>query len=256
MHRFFITGRALAVGQSVELPELARQLHKVLRLQPGAVVGILDGDGLLYEGTITRLDQETAIVALSGAVAPDTEPALTVTLYQCSLKADKFEWVLQKGTELGVAHFVPVVSARSIVRPVAALLKKYDRWRAIIREAAEQSGRTRLPSLEEPLALTQAARVSRSPGELRFVPWEEAPDDAPSLGAAVARATGTAAGCNRLALFIGPEGGLQNDEIELLRPEWQPVTLGPRILRAETAALAAVTIVLDRSGGFHKRDSN
>jgi 16S rRNA (uracil1498-N3)-methyltransferase len=74
-----------------------------------------------------------------------SEPFHRLTLYQCSLKADKFEWILQKGTELGVSVFVPVISQRSVVRPESALLKKYDRWHTILREAAEQCGRGRLP---------------------------------------------------------------------------------------------------------------
>jgi 16S rRNA (uracil1498-N3)-methyltransferase len=190
---------------------------------------------------------------------PATEPSIGLTLYQCSLKGDKFEWVLQKGTELGVTCFVPVVSAHSIVRPAAALRKKYARWQAILREAAEQSGRVQVPTLAEPLSFAQAVEEARG---VRLLPYEAAADDAalPSLSAAVetlhCNVSTLGEGeeavetlhCNvstGVALLIGPEGGFAPEEVVLARRTgWQIVTLGPRILRAETAALAAVAVII------------
>ena len=116
----------------------------VLRLDAGAQIVLFNGDGFDYVIEITELARNFGEGVVVARLATRGETALTLTLYQCSLKSDKFEWVLQKGTELGVARFVPVISARSIVRPAAALLKKYERWHVILREAAEQSGRSRV----------------------------------------------------------------------------------------------------------------
>ena len=238
-HRFFLPDVELVPGQPVDLTPLARQLARVLRLHTGAEIHLLDNRGACFLTRIETLDDRRGTGTVLAAEEMGGEPAARLTLYQCSLKADKFEWVLQKGTELGVAGFVPVVSTRSVVRPVTALAKKMDRWQAIIREAAEQAGRARLPTLHAPLTFDQA--VGHATGQ-RFLPWEEADNRAPGLGDLVARTRPDA-----LALLVGPEGGIAPEEATLaMRHGWQPVTLGPRILRAETAALAAVTIALDR----------
>ncbi|MCB0073774.1 MAG: 16S rRNA (uracil(1498)-N(3))-methyltransferase [Caldilineaceae bacterium] len=238
-HRFFLPDAVLVPGQPVDLTPLARQLARVLRLHAGAEIHLLDNRGSCFLTRIEMLDDRRGTGTVLAAHEMDSEPAALLTLYQCSLKADKFEWVLQKGTELGVAGFVPVVSVRSVVRPVAALAKKADRWQAIIREAAEQAGRARLPTLHPPVTFDAAVRHAT---ELRLLPWEEADSHAPGLGELVGQSRPDA-----LALLVGPEGGIAPEEAALaVAHGWQPVTLGPRILRAETAALAAVTIALDR----------
>ena len=158
MHRFFLLNHSLAVNQPVDLSPIRHQLHQVLRLQLGDRIVLLDGQGGVFTTQITHLDAKQGTGLILEQTAVTTEPQTHITLYQCSLKADKFEWVLQKGTELGAASFVPVISERSIVRPAAALEKKYNRWQKIVLEAAEQSGRGRLPSLKPPLTLTEAGK--------------------------------------------------------------------------------------------------
>jgi 16S rRNA (uracil1498-N3)-methyltransferase len=256
MHRFYLPEAKLIVGQSVDLTPVARQLTRVLRLSPGAQIVLFNGDGHEYRTEVTGLGPGGAVGQILTACMPATEPPIGLTLYQCSLKGDKFEWVLQKGTELGVSCFVPVVSAHSIVRPVAALRKKYARWQAILREAAEQSGRVRVPTLAEPLSVERAIEGARG---VRLLPYETAAS-VPSLSVAVEtlHCNVSKAGegeeavetlhCNvstGVALLIGPEGGFAPEEVALARHAgWQIVTLGPRILRAETAALAAVAIII------------
>ncbi|MEZ4656487.1 MAG: RsmE family RNA methyltransferase [Caldilineaceae bacterium] len=159
-----------------------------------------------------------------------SEPTVHVTLYQCSLKADKFEWVLQRGTELGVSGFVPVISAQRSATGGGAL-KKYARWQQIIQEAAEQSGRTRLPQLHPPL--NWRAAVQHAQG-VRFMPWEEAIGEAvPALGQA-AKTTLTQYGMPTVVnLLLGPEGGISGDEAaEAMTQGWQPVSLGAAHLAA------------------------
>ena len=132
MHRFFVAYETLTIGQTYALDSLAHQLHAVLRLQPGAEIVLCDGGGGEFLAQIAALSRSHAAVVVLAERIARAEPALRLTLLQCTLKADKFEWILQKGTELGVARFVPVVSARSVVRPAAALLPRYERWRTIL----------------------------------------------------------------------------------------------------------------------------
>lgn len=259
LHRFFLTDTPIHPNTSVDLSPLAHQLSSVLRMKPGDQILLLDGSGSAFTTRIDTLDRKRASgTVLSQHQLHGHDTPISLTLYQCSLKADKFEWVLQKGTELGASAFVPVISARSVVRPAAALRKKYDRWHAILREAAEQCGRATLPTLHEPLNLPDA--LLHAPAQnLRLLPWEETADQATRMGlgpavakAASSTATGsTAAGSTpvppAISLLLGPEGGLTADEVRQAQDTgWQVVSLGPRILRAETAALASLTIVLDR----------
>jgi 16S rRNA (uracil1498-N3)-methyltransferase len=177
-----------------------------------------------------------------------TEPGLALTLYQSVLKGDRFEWVLQKGTELGAAAFVPMLSRRAIVTDAARVSKKRPRWERIIREAAEQSRRGRLPRLADPVSFSQACRESVETHDLVLIPWEKAAHDGLSgmLRSLVSRPAS-------IALLIGPEGGFEHDEIALAqRGGIRTVTLGPRTLRAETAGLAAMTIVLSELGEMGK----
>ena len=239
MHRFFLDSSPLIVGQTVALTPLAHQLYLVLRLPVGAQITLLDNSGDEFLTSIEQLTAKTGQgLVLARQPAPG-EPPLHLTLYQCSLKADKFEWVLQKATELGVARFVPVISQRSVVRPAAALLSKYDRWLTILREAAEQSGRGRIPVLEAPQSWQQA--IHHASG-LRLLPWEAAGSTMPSLHSAIPH---SALRTPHFSLLIGPEGGITPEEAAAAQAAgWQLVGLGPRILRAETAALAAITLVM------------
>ncbi len=208
---------------------------------------MLDGQGSEFVVELQQLDHRQARGLILAQQPAGGEPPFPLTLYQCSLKADKFEWVLQKGTELGVTTFVPVISERSVVRPAAALLKKYDRWQAILREAAEQCGRGIVPTLASPVSWSIAIVQARG---LRFVPWEEATVGDFSLQ--LADDGGAASvGQQAINLLIGPEGGITKNEMDAAQAAgWQIVSLGPRILRAETAALVSLTMVMAYGGGF------
>lgn len=242
-HRFYLETQ-LQAGATCRLDELARQLATVLRLTAGDAIILFNGDGYEYLARLHKVAPKEVSAHIVDRRPTHTDPYLRLTLFQCTLKLDKFEWVLQKGTELGVSRFVPVVSRRSVVRPAAALHAKQARWSAIIREATEQCGRTRLPELA---AAVEWSALRLPPSIHGLVAWEEA-DDAPSLGEAAAQLV--SAGERRaVALLVGPEGGLTSDEIaELAERGWQIVTMGSRILRAETAALAGVTILMERGG--------
>ncbi len=204
----------------------------------------MDGCGFEYVTELEAVDGRETTGRVLEKRRTTGEPRIHVTLWQCALKADKMEWVLQKGTELGVSRFVPVISERTIVRPASALVRKYERWRTIVREAAEQSGRGLLPELAEPLAYADAVRQADG---VRLLPWEGA--GGPGLSERFVRATGGAEGQTRIDLLVGPEGGLSAAEAqEAVAAGWGLTTLGPRTLRAETAALAAVAVVMALAG--------
>lgn len=227
------------LGQSINLAEIHHQLQVVLRLQAGAQFVLLDGQGHAFQAELLMLTRKEATGRVLAEVACPPEPRAQVTLYQATLKADKFEWILQKGTELGVSRFVPVISQRSIVRPTAAVLNKYARWQAIIREAAEQCGRGRLPELLPPLDWSAAIQQAHG---LRLLPWEEQHRAAVTIKTAL---TSPADNSTSLALLIGPEGGIAEEEAMAAQAQgWQWVSLGPRILRAETAAIASIVLAM------------
>ncbi len=245
LHRFFLTDCVIAVNQPIDLEPIAHQLQVVLRLQAGAQVILLDGVGQAFLAELTAVSRKGATGQVLSQLPSPPEPAAHVTLYQSSLKADKFEWVLQKGTELGIACFVPVISSRSIVRPEAALLKKYERWGAILREAAEQCGRGRIPTLAEPL--TWRATILQAQG-CRLLPWEAQQASSVTVKTALTHAN-LDHSAPRVNLLIGPEGGLAPEEVlDAQRAGWQTISLGPRILRAETAALTSIVLVMEHLG--------
>jgi 16S rRNA (uracil1498-N3)-methyltransferase len=198
---------------------------------------VLDNSGLEWQITLTEVEKNKVQGQITAQRPAQAEPKLQLTLYQATLKAEKFEWVLQKGTELGVSTFVPTICQRSVVRDPLALAKKAPRWRQIIREAAEQSGRGRLPRLEEVHSFTAALEQAQA-ADLILVPWEEASEI--TLKQVLAGAQ-----VDQIALFIGPEGGFTHDEAHLAKAAGaRLVTLGPRILRAETAGIAVCAAII------------
>ncbi len=238
MHHFFIDPQFISATAVTFPPEQAHQLRAVLRMGVGDAVIVLDNAGQAYAVTLTHVEKRQALGEITAQYAASGEPATHLTLYQALLKRDNFEWVLQKGTEIGVSRFVPVITARTMVTAVTT--NKHDRWQRILTEAAEQCRRGRIPELAAPMPLAAAAAACTAAAFL--VPWEEA------TGLTIADAL---AGRPRaVALFIGPEGGLATDELadHLNTGRVTAVTLGPRILRAETAAIVAATLALQACG--------
>lgn len=242
MQRFFVPAGAIYQGMVDFDSQAAHQMRHVLRLSAGDAVVVCDGQGHAWQAELVTLDRQRARARLLAEQVGPNEPAARITLYQGTLKADKLEWVLQKGTELGVYRFVPLIARRSIVRDRSTLATKLVRWQTIVREAAEQAGRTRVPEVMPAQQLAEALSTAREPDVLRVVCWEGETSwrlrDV--LPPAVARGTAPA-----IDLFIGPEGGFAGDEIATARAcGLAVVNLGPRILRAETAGLAAVAALL------------
>ena len=230
MHRFFVTD--IIDDWVVFSLEQAHQISVVLRMAPGQRVVVLDNAGWEYEVELAAVEKKRVTAVIRTKRPAANEPTTQLTLYQSLLKRDNFEWVLQKGVEIGVTHFVPLITERTVTRPP----KKPDRWQRILTEAAEQSRRGRIPAVTAPVKWAEALTALPA-GQTALIPWEEA------AGTGVREALGN--GATAVALFIGPEGGFTAAEIAQAQQHGViPITLGQRILRAETAAIVAAALVL------------
>ena len=218
----------------------ARHIALSLRMRVGDALTVCNGRGTDHFCRITALSPDSVTLAVESTAASESEPSVAVTLYQGLPKGDKLERIVQKAVELGVSRIVPVVTARSIAKESARDAKKTARLQKIANEAAGQSGRGILPQVETPISF--AAAAARMATEKTVVlyegggaPLRETLKDAPRA----------------LSLFVGPEGGIAPDEVEtLLQNGAQAATLGPRILRCETAPIAALAAVMVLTGNM------
>lgn len=236
MHRFFISPEQIGPDRVMLQGDQARQICHVLRMRAGAEIVVLDNLGWEYDVRLTAVSPHQVRGDILAKREAGGEPACHITLYQSLMKREKFEWVLQKGTEVGVSRFVPLVTRRSLVQHVAIKPKKMARWQKIITEAAEQARRGLMPELRPPLHWPEA--LAGLDAEVALIPWEDAPESGLRQVLAGKRPS-------RVALFIGPEGGFAQEEVATaVAHNVQPVTLGPRILRAETAAIVTAALIL------------
>jgi 16S rRNA (uracil1498-N3)-methyltransferase len=222
-------------GRGRLTPEARHYLADVLRLGPGAPVEVFDGEGGRYPG---RLEDGLDTVAL-GPREEARAGAPEIALLFALAKGEKLDLVVQKATELGAARIVPFAAARSVVRLAAAKAEeRAGRWRKIAEEAARQCGRADVPAVSAPVAL-DAALAGLPAGTASFVFH---PGGVPLSHA-------DAAGAPGLAAVVGPEGGLTEEELAACRrARATAVSLGPRVLRAETAAIVAVALLQERFG--------
>ena len=244
MQRFFIPQpEGYQLDQTLIFSdEAAHQVRHVLRMGVGELVWVLDNVGGLYEVGLTAVSRNQVTGRVLSKEAARGEPELHLTLFQSLTKRDKFEWVLQKGTEIGVSTFVPIVTQRSLVQDETIKPGKLVRWQKIVTEAAEQSHRGKMPIVNSPLLFAEALPQAQR-GDLSLIACL-AEEDA-QLQAVLNRQSSP----KTVALFIGPEGGFSAEEIENGRSHGLiPLTLGPRILRTETAALVASALVLYELG--------
>lgn len=241
MPRFFIQ-TPLSVGDTYTVDGGdAWHMAGALRMTPGEKVTLCDGRGSDYTCTITVLERETVTLTVDGVAPNSSEPTLAVTLYMGLPKADKLEWIIQKAVELGVTAIVPVVTARSIARVDGKdAEKKRARWQKIAAEAAGQSGRGLIPTVEFPITFKQA--LPRLARENTLLCYE---GGGQPIGQLVSQ------GDTALSLVVGPEGGFDPTEVAAVTAGGGRIaTLGPRILRCETAPIAALAVLMERSGNM------
>jgi len=236
MRRFFVNpdcfdGRRAVIGGND-----ARHIRNVLRMVPGQPLELTDGVGILLSGRIETIDAEHVVVAVEGS-RTGLAPPLHLTLAQGYLKDDKMDLVLRQATELGMARWQPFWASRSVARPAAPRLAgRMARWEKIAREAVKQCRRDIGPQIGGPVGYAQMLALGTN-ADLKIVFWEQTP---------VPFYLGPPGGARPRSIWIvlGPEGGLTGPEVEnATRLGYATAGLGPRILRAETAALAACTLV-------------
>lgn len=240
MHRFFLPSHAFEHEIVLFPDETARQIRRVLRLRTGDFVTCLDNKGSEYLVELSGVNAQVMTGLIREKWDITGEPSVQLHMLLCLSQREKFEWMLQKCTEVGTTEFTPVLSSRSLVQDARSLENKYPRWKRIIQEAAEQSGRGKIPQLNETCkfeaGLTQSANLS----SIRLLAWE---------GEKSSRLTDALNGKTPepvVSILIGPEGGLSDEEAVLaVNLGWKPVSLGRRILRMETAAVVAAALTID-----------
>jgi 16S rRNA (uracil1498-N3)-methyltransferase len=244
MHRFFVSPSDIS-GNVVSFPaDLSRQISRVLRMSPGDEVIVLDDTGWEYTVSLSAIAPTQAEGRVTGRRAGCGEPAIRLALHQAMIRPERFEWALQKCTELGVSHFVPIVTRRTSHGPEIVSANRMERWRRIIREAAEQSGRSRLPELDHPQTLEDTLETAPRPA---LMAWEG--ETHQSLKSALEHWLDQTAVSGNVSIFVGPEGGFEPMEVELARELGaETVGMGRRILRSETAAVALATAVMYELG--------
>jgi 16S rRNA (uracil1498-N3)-methyltransferase len=216
----------------------AEHMARVLRAQPGMEADVVAG-GHVFHAEVAAVS--VAEVRFNLIAEVEADPALPVTLAMTVFKFDRMEWAIEKATELGVAGIVPVIARRTEKHLAQAADKRAERWRRIAHEAAQQARRSDVPLIHSPVALTERVRAASAATRIVLAEQERTTTLRSALEAAVIEAQ---AEMPVLEIAIGPEGGWAPEEEALFDANgWRAVSLGPRILRAETAAIAAMAVV-------------
>ena len=221
----------------------AEHMIRVLRAQPGEEADVVAG-GKVFHSVVASITDSAqggkAEVRFNLIAEVESEPGMPVTLVMSIFKFDHMEWAIEKTTELGVAGIVPVIARRTEKHLALAAMKRVERWRRIAHEAAQQSRRSDVPVIQDPVRLSDRVVASH----LKRIVLAEQERSATLRGALEASIAAAEAEMPDLEIAIGPEGGWAPDEVALFDANgWQAVSLGPRILRAETAAIAALAVV-------------
>ena len=231
----------LASGTTLDLPdEAVRHLVQVLRMGSGERLTVFNGEGGEYAAELVDVGRRSARLRIDAHDPVSREAPLAVTIAQCVSKGDRMDYALQKATELGAVAFAPVLSARGVVKLDGERWeKKVEHWKGVVTGAAEQSGRTRVPTVAAPERFETYAGAPRPGLKLILAPGGDAqlaglpPLDVP------------------VTALIGPEGGFDEAELALADHQgWHRLALGPRILRTETAPVALLAALLARAGDY------
>jgi 16S rRNA (uracil1498-N3)-methyltransferase len=237
MNRFFIPPNCFEITLVKFDKITSHQIHKVLRLKSRDKVIALDGSGMEYTVELNQVTNDQCVGKILTSQDSIAEPKVKLTLLVGLTQREKFEWVLQKCTEIGATAFTPVITSRSLVQDIRYAEQKITRWQSILKEAAEQSGRGVIPILNPPVLYLQALEQLRSQ-ELGMIAFEGEKKE--PLKRTIKKFQGKS-----LGIMIGPEGGLSVEEIQRAKQSGLiTVSLGPRIMRMETAAVVATALIL------------
>lgn len=233
MHRIFLQKLSLLNQPVVIRDEKAHYLSSVLRCKTGARLVVTDETGCSYAAQILSTSKKEVAIEITGDYILNTESSLKITLVQGLLKGEKMDFVIQKTTELGVSAIIPAITERSQLRET----RKHSRWKKIAEEASRQSGRTKVPEIFETCSFKDIFNLQVLSSGRGVIFWEQGGEKLPAVASGLLHA-------DTIILFIGPEGGFSEEEVlQASKKGFLTATLGSRILRAETASIAAVSIL-------------
>ena len=242
MHHFFVTPDQIVEGRIRIVGPDVHHMRNALRIREGEKVLISDGAGQDYLCRVLRLERDEALTAVESACKESRELPARIWLFQGLPKSDKMEWIIQKAVELGVDSITPVMTRRCVSKPDSkSMAKKLERYNRIALEAAKQSGRGKVPQVCPMLDLPQALdEMAQTSCPILFYENATAPAKQVIDGAG-----------KEIAVLIGSEGGFDESEVELaIQKGCQVLSLGKRILRCETAPLAALSIIMFETGNM------
>jgi len=239
MRYFFIKQSDLAGSKAIVKGSDAHHIKNVLRLKPGDKIGLFDGTGLNYETRIVNILPKSVEVSVIRSFPSATESSVDITVAQALLKDRKMDLLVRQLTELGIARWIPFIAKRSVPRPdEKRLITRIERWKKIAKEAAKQCKRCRPPKIDATVSFEEVLNLGKD-SDLKIVFWEEEskPVDKELSVSNVKPA-------EKIFILLGPEGGFTLKEVESAKARgFITAALGPRILRAETATVAACTLL-------------
>lgn len=245
MHKFFVDNSKIAGNVCTIEGDDVKHIYKVLRLKEGDKVNINNCNGIEYFGEILEVNKKEVKVNLIERIELNNESHVEVHLFQGLPKAAKMDLIAQKCTELGISEITPIITERVVVKGnETSEFKKVDRWNRIALEACKQSKRSIIPSINQPIEFEELIEVIKD-FDLVVVPYENQENQ----GMRYVKKQVEGKEIKRVAIIIGPEGGFEESEIEELKGAGSYIiTLGPRILRTETAGFVALSLIMYELG--------
>ncbi|MGL4361911.1 MAG: 16S rRNA (uracil(1498)-N(3))-methyltransferase [Cellulosilyticaceae bacterium] len=244
MPKFFVNASDIIENKVCIKGDNFRHIKNVLRLQTNSELLISNRQGQDYKCIISEVESEHIMAEILEVTENSTEPNIEVILFQPLIKGEKLEWVIQKTIEIGVSKIIPIITERCIVKLESdkKIQSKLDRWNKIAEAAAKQSGRGCIPQVCKPISFKEAIELQKKENIYTIIPYENERNQGIKevLGSAKSHTYG---------IFIGPEGGFTEDEIQCaINNDVQVVSLGKRILRSETASIVALTNIMYEAG--------
>ena len=246
MARFYIDKESIRDGMAAITGSDVRHLKDTLRIRKGDELTLCDGAGTVYSAVVYAVGEEAVTCEISGTCGDDSEPDIAVTLVQAVPKGDKMDGIIQKCVELGVSRIIPVYTRYTVVKPDSkGDANKVKRWNRIALEAAKQCGRGAVPEVEPPVHIKDALELSD--GQIGIMAWEKECGDP---GEVLPQLHG-----RDVRLLIGSEGGFSDEEAEMAaKAGYVRITMGPRILRSETAGPALLAAIMYATGHWRRKD--
>lgn len=244
MHCFYTEKENIGGGQVRIVGADVNHIKNVLRMDKGEEITVCDGDGSFFSCRLRELGQDMAVADILVEQKAETELGVRITLFQGLPKKDKMELIIQKAVELGADEIIPVATRFCIAKLEAGKKeqKKLERWQAISEAAAKQSGRGKIPQIKPLVEYQKAVRLG-SQMDICLLPYEKA--EGMRVAKRAIKACGKLAKGSQIGVFIGPEGGFDKPEVEMaIQAGIQPISLGKRILRTETAGLCILSALM------------